>query len=149
MQTLLTDAELHTQRQRRRRWVVRLSLVSLLVVVLLAVVVLAALTSGLSIEEAKARVAGLQGNVTRNEAVGALGKADTEEVEQGRTTLSWSFFRHSFDKVDCYFILWLANDGKVGTLGDHNITIVGREAWQMRWNILKWRLGLWKPGEEP
>lgn len=62
---------------------------------LLAAAVLATLTSGLSIEDAKARIAQIKGDITRPEAENIFGKPLTMMTLSKDTYIQWMFYMHS------------------------------------------------------
>jgi hypothetical protein len=142
MRPVPSDAELHAQRHRRRRWIVRISLVSLLAIVLLIVAAFAMTSSNLSIEEAKSRVAGLNGDLTREEVEKVFGKPFAVKAQPKLTLIAWCFFEHSIDKTDSYsVILALHGEDRVGRVDGFKQSYMGKDAWIFRWLILRWRLG--------
>ena len=146
----LTDAELLARSQRRRRWVVPVALVSLLILLLLIFAGLALISSsGLSIELAKESYQRLRGDVTKEQAESILGKPLLKQVRTGYTLYAWIFTSQSIDRIDAYSVFMALDDGRnTAQLLDQEWSATGAGAWNYRWWMLKYKLGL-NPDEWP
>lgn len=140
MSKQFTAAELLARSHRRRRWIVRITLGSLLVLLLLALAALALTSSSMSIEEAEAIFMRLQSEkISTSDAELLLGKPLRFPRLAGK---AWAFTKSSFNEIEVLIVVagWKdANEGTWYSVGKETLT--GSDAWKYRWQLLKWRLG--------
>jgi hypothetical protein len=139
----LDDAQLLARSHRRRKWTVRISLVSLAVLVLLTLAALVLTSSSsMTIEEAKAICDRLESNrVKKSLLVSLLGKPLIEQVRNNQKICWWYFARPSLDKVELFTVYVIAGDDELSSLRRYDTTITGWESWKVRWRLLRMRLG--------
>src|SRR5260221_7133166 len=130
-----TDAELLARHQRRRRWIVRITLGSMLVLLLLGLGGLALTSTGMSIEEAEQIFKRLQSeNASVSRAESLLGKPFRYPL--------WLFTKSSFNKIEIFTVSHgSSNPGGYFWMSLGTLTLTGWEAWRFRWQMLKFRLG--------
>ena len=143
MNTTPIDTELLATHHFRRRWIVLISLTSLLALFLVftACLVLAS-SSSISIEGAKALYAQLSQKSTPAEVKALLGKPFKEDYKQGRTKSLWLFTNNHLNQFECYAIeLFWDDDGSHHQLAFSEGTHNGWDAWLLRSWMLLVRLG--------
>jgi hypothetical protein len=132
--------------QRRRRWIVRLTL--LFVVLLIGLVLIASVmfrSSALSIAEAKALVMKLGECATREEMEQLLGKPAHVVEQNKQCKLTWIFTHQQLLSIDGLSITVdyeQVNALEIKSIGTGEGRLFGWSVWEYRWNELQTKLGL-------
>jgi hypothetical protein len=144
MTTTRSEQALLTRDHRRRRWTIRISLVLLLLLIILVVGTLILTSSStLTPDEANAICATFHEKITRTEVEHLLGKPTREVMQNGVVTLSWRVISQSFNEIEVFeCTMSCRGDGTVESKGGMRCQFVGWSAWQMRWWLIKERLGI-------
>ena len=142
--TIPTDAELQAYHRRRRWWVVRTAIGSLLAVAVVAMTLFVLTSSSVvSIEEAKVLYAQLGERSTAADFERLFGKSTKETDILGVVVTTWLYTKHHLFQTDYYRInMHCIEKGTVYYFDQAEGTITGWDSWRLRWWLLRNKLGI-------
>ncbi|MFT3880703.1 MAG: hypothetical protein QM703_13690 [Gemmatales bacterium] len=136
----LTEAETLAHHQRRRRWIVRITLGSVLVLLLLALAGLALTSSGMSIEEAREAYKHLrQEHASLAQAERLFGRPLINPKYPALKV--WFFTESSSNSIKLYAVCKNETEEESVWMDSENAPLTGWDAWKFRWWLFKLRLG--------
>ena len=143
MTTPHLEAQLLARNRSRHRWIVRLSLASLLILLLLVIAGLVLTSSsGLSIEEARVQYNRLGLRTTLEHVESIFGRPSEIVTYDDCKVYHWVFADQSIDKIDYFVVLFLLkHEAMDGRITNPEWTVTGWDSWKSRWRLLKGRLG--------